>query len=119
LLENAPDNASVSFLESLGAIMDQSQASCREVFDCSAPELDELCQLARSAGSLGSRLTGAGWGGCTVHLVPENKLEAVKQVWKKEYYAKKFPHVLENEGGFEDAVVVSKPGSGAILYRCS
>ena len=117
LLENAPANASVSFLKSLGALMNESQSSCRDVLNCSAPELDELCNLARSAGSLGSRLTGAGWGGCTVHLVPEDKLEAVKEIWKQEYYARKFPHILKKEGGFEDAVVVSKPGCGAVLYR--
>lgn len=117
LLQNAPSNASLSFLESLGEVMNESQKSCRELFNCSCSELDELCQIARKAGSVGSRLTGAGWGGCTVHLVPQDKLENVKEAWKKEYYGKKFPHILEEEGGFDDAVVVSKPGSGAIIFR--
>src|SRR5438094_823749 len=101
LLHNAPENASYSYLESLGALMNESQASCRDLFDCSCPELDELCDLARKAGSLGSRLTGAGWGGCSVHLVPQDRLDAVKDAWRKDYYGKKFPRILEHEGLWE------------------
>ena len=38
----------------------------------------------RKHGSLGSRLTGAGWGGCAVHLVPEEKVEAFLAAMKEE-----------------------------------
>jgi galactokinase len=95
--------------------MNLTQDSCREIYDCSCPELDELCKIARAAGSCGSRLTGAGWGGCSVHLVPKDKVEAVKKAWEEKYYRKKFPDITEEK--LAQAVVVSKPGSGSMLFK--
>ncbi|KAI7376467.1 hypothetical protein KC336_g19777, partial [Hortaea werneckii] len=85
-----------------------------EIYENSCPELDELCKLARSAGAYGSRLTGAGWGGCSVHLVPESKVDAVKQRWIDQYYSKKFPDMTEDK--LKEAIVVSQPGSGSCIY---
>lgn len=48
-------------LKALGDLMNDTQDSCRDVYENSCPELDELCELAKKAGSYGSRLTGAGW----------------------------------------------------------
>lgn len=100
------------FNAKLGALMNETQDSCRDVYDCSCPELDQLCDIARRAGSYGSRLTGAGWGGCSVHLVPADKVDAVKEAWQREYYSK----LDLTEEQKEAAVVVSKPGSGSALY---
>ena len=96
----------------LGALLNETQDSCRDLYECSCPELDELCDIARRAGSYGSRLTGAGWGGCSVHLVPADKVAAVKEAWEREYYAKRD---LTDEQK-ETAVVVSRPGSGSAVY---
>ncbi|RAL63852.1 hypothetical protein DID88_003495 [Monilinia fructigena] len=101
-----------TFNRKLGDLMNETQTSCREDFDCSCPELDELCEIAKKAGSYGSRLTGAGWGGCSVHLVPANKVNTVREAWDREYYSKKNLSKEQREA----AVVVSKPGSGSAIF---
>jgi galactokinase len=114
LLESPPED-SQTLLKGLGAILNASQDSCRELYNCSCPELDQLCQLALDAGAYGSRLTGAGWGGCSVHLVPLDKVETVKDAWEKEYYRKHFPEISDEK--LKEAIVVSKPGSGSYLFK--
>lgn len=53
-----------------GALMYSSHNSLRNLYDVSTPELDILVDLARTLpGCIGARLTGAGFGGCTVNLV--------------------------------------------------
>jgi galactokinase len=96
----------------LGDLMNETQDSCRELYECSCPELDEMCTIARRAGSYGSRLTGAGWGGCSVHLVPADKVNQVMSAWEKEYYAN-MELTAEQK---KKAVVVSRPGSGSAVF---
>jgi galactokinase len=117
LLTSTPpqtEKENTDLLKSLGQLLNATQDSCRDVYENSCPELDELCKLARSAGAYGSRLTGAGWGGCSVHLVPTDKVEAVKQKWIQEYYKKRFPEITEEK--LDEAIVVSKPGSGSSVF---
>jgi len=115
LLEEATPSSSDDTSEyntRLGALLNATQTSCRDVYECSSPEIDALCAAARAAGAYGSRLTGAGWGGCSVHLVPADRVAAVREAWEKEYYSK-----LElSEEQREAAVVVSRPGSGSAVF---
>ena len=75
LTENARVDAVCSALERgdlarVGALLREGQASLRDDFEVSRVELDALCELGDAApGCYGSRLTGAGFGGCTIHLV--------------------------------------------------
>lgn len=108
------DADSTALINDLGALLNDTQDSCRDVYECSCPELDELCKLARSAGSAGSRLTGAGWGGCTVHLVPADKVDAVTAAWREKFYKKRFPDMTEEK--LQEAIVVSKPGRGSCVF---
>jgi galactokinase len=72
--ENRRVDAVVSALEcgdlaAVGALLSEGQRSLRDDFEVSVAELDTLCAIAdRHAGVYGSRLTGAGFGGCTLHL---------------------------------------------------
>lgn len=116
ILENPNAKAGGSGTEvlnkKLGDLMNETQHYCSKIYDCSCPELDLICAIARKHGSYGSRLTGAGWGGCSVHLVPADKVEAVKAAWEKEYYAGKDLTPEQKEA----AMVVSKPGSGSTVF---
>jgi galactokinase len=59
---------------SFGALMYSGHASLRDLYQVSTPELDTLVEIARgSPGCYGARLTGAGFGGCTVNLVDESQ----------------------------------------------
>jgi galactokinase len=49
----------------------------RDLYEVSCPELDVMVNIARSLdGCYGARLTGAGFGGCTVNLVARSEAEA-------------------------------------------
>ena len=108
----SPDNT-VQFNQRLGNLMNETQDSCRDVYECSCPEIDEICRIAREAGSYGSRLTGAGWGGCSVHLVPADKVDQIKAALVEKYYSKR----QISEKDMEDAIVVSRPMNGSAVYR--
>lgn len=62
--------------EQFGALMAASHQSLRDLFEVSTPELDTLVEIALALpGCLGARLTGAGFGGCTVNLVKTDAAE--------------------------------------------
>ncbi|KAJ1916256.1 galactokinase [Mycoemilia scoparia] len=102
-----------SVLGQLGDLMNESQDSCRDLYDCSCPEIDELCSIARGEGSLGSRLTGAGWGGCTVHLILDNQISDFISAIKDKFYKKKYPNLTEDQ--LDQAIFATRPGSGAVI----
>jgi|CZKU01.1.fsa_nt_gi mevalonate kinase len=68
----------------LGRLMDLNQMLLAGLF-VSTPEIERMCALARGAGALGAKLTGAGGGGCVVALVPSHTVgDAVLEAWKAE-----------------------------------
>lgn len=72
-------------LESFGELMNQSHDSLRDLYDVTGFELDIMVEEARKiTGTIGSRMTGAGFGGCTVSLVKENAVDFfIKEVGAK------------------------------------
>ncbi|KAH6990293.1 ribosomal protein S5 domain 2-type protein [Ilyonectria destructans] len=101
-----------AFNKQLGELLNETQTSCRDLYECSCPELDQICAISRAAGAYGARVTGAGWGGCSVHLVPADRVAAVTEALEKEYFAKR-ELTAEQKAG---AVVVSRPATGSAVY---
>lgn len=98
-----------SILHELGALMNASMDSCAALFDCSCPELNDLTAICRKAGAYGSRLTGAGWGGCTISLVAEDEVEAFIGRVKAAY-----PPYRSLEGEkLHEAIFATHPSNGA------
>ena len=61
----------------LGSLLLASHASLRDDYEVSTPELDLAVDLLVEHGAIGARLTGAGFGGCVVALVPRARVPAV------------------------------------------
>ena len=70
----------------VGSLLCASHESCAKDYGISTPELDALVGLCKSAGALGARLTGAGFGGFVVALVEESKCDALLERVESEYY---------------------------------
>jgi mevalonate kinase len=67
----------------LGRLMDLNQALLSALF-VSTPDIERMCALARGAGALGAKLTGAGGGGSVIALVPTPSVgEDVLSAWKE------------------------------------
>jgi len=78
--------------------------------DGGAPWYYETLAFLRDSGAFGSRLTGAGWGGCAVSLVPINILDSFLSSVRKSYYHK------FDENALTDVVFATEPGDGAQVY---
>ncbi|KAH9276283.1 galactokinase [Batrachochytrium salamandrivorans] len=105
-------------LQDLGRLMNESQDSCRDYFKCSCPEIDKLTAICRDSGAFGSRLTGAGWGGCTVSLVKESQVAAFIEKVKNEYYFSKWPLWKSDAIAAKEMskyIFACKPACGAAL----
>ncbi|HET8595585.1 MAG TPA: galactokinase [Intrasporangium sp.] len=64
-------------LTALGRLFDASHASMRDDYEISCTELDLATAAARAHGALGARMTGGGFGGSSIALVPTDAVEAV------------------------------------------
>ncbi|KAI9594022.1 ribosomal protein S5 domain 2-type protein [Syncephalis fuscata] len=93
-------------------LMNQSQDSCRDLYECSCPELDRLTEICRNNGAYGARLTGAGWGGCCIALVSEENADQFSKNVSAAYYSNHDNLVDPNTAAF-----VCRAGAGARIYR--
>jgi galactokinase len=70
----------------IGEIFAASHASLRDLFEVSSPELDALVEIAVTVpGVVGARMTGAGFGGCTVNLVEGDAVAALADAVNESY----------------------------------
>jgi galactokinase len=92
-------------LKTFGQLMNASHDSLRDDYEISCPEIDLLVELARQVkGVLGSRITGGGFGGCTVSMVAASSVAEFKE------------HIIENyqaKTGITPQIYISKAASGA------
>lgn len=61
----------------IGELLDASHASMRDDFEISVPELDLAVETAQAGGAIGARMTGGGFGGAAIALVPADALSRV------------------------------------------
>ena len=107
--ENARVNAAVNILEhgdiiAFGKLMNESHDSLRDLYSVSSEPLDKLVAIARKQeGVAGARLTGAGFGGCTVNLVQQQSVQQFIEQVGAEYQT-----ATELRADF----YVIKPGNG-------
>jgi len=73
-------------LAAVGALFAASHASLRDDFEVSSPELDAMVETAvRVPGVIAARMTGAGFGGCTINLVRPDAVEALRDAVERDY----------------------------------
>mmetsp|Transcript_2413 Transcript_2413/g.4225 ORF Transcript_2413/g.4225 Transcript_2413/m.4225 type:complete len:399 (-) Transcript_2413:71-1267(-) len=111
------DERTLQFLEALkarkydlaGQLMNQSHVSMRDDYEVSVPEIDQLVEIAQSVkGVYGSRLTGGGFGGCTVTLVDEKAVPDLLKAIDEKY----LPDSKKKASYF-----VTKAGKGARVLK--
>jgi galactokinase len=92
--------------EEFGRLMYASHSSLRDDYEVSTPELDTFVEAAEQHGARGARLTGAGFGGCAIALVPEGETVAFTNACEREFAGRGF-----EEPAFYEFV----PAAGAAL----
>ena len=76
-------------LDEVGRLFYASHASLRDLYEVSSPELDALVAIAKATpGVIGGRLTGAGFGGCTINLVRRDAVEPFGEAVLRDYPAR-------------------------------
>jgi galactokinase len=93
--------------DKFGQLMNACHRSLRDLYEVSTPELDTMVEIAQSLpGCLGARLTGAGFGGCTVNLVASDQSEAFARLLGPEY---------ERKTGLHPEIYICQASRGAGL----
>ena len=104
-------------LNRLGELMDASHKSCKELYECSCKELDELVEAFKSAGAVGARLTGAGWGGCAVALVKKEAAKDVLARVKEAFFSSRIESGVLRGEDLGQMLFASLPSSGAAILK--
>jgi galactokinase len=92
-----------------GKLMNACHASLRDLYEVSCPELDVMVRIAQSLdGCYGARLTGAGFGGCTVNLVAREQAGA---------FARALAAGYESETGLHPEIYITHASDGAQLVK--
>lgn len=95
-----------------GQLLYETHASLRDDFEVSCDELDVLVRIAQQigldGGVFGSRMTGGGFGGCTVSLVAIDAIENVTQLLEEGY--------AKSGEGRRATVLVTKPAKGGMSF---
>ena len=96
-------------IQSFGRLMNECHVSLRDLYEVSCPELNVMVNVAQSLdGCYGARLTGAGFGGCTVNLVAIEKVDDFVDALSKGY---------EQETGLHPEIYVTHASNGAELLK--
>jgi galactokinase len=96
-----------SDFETVGTLFAASHASMRDDFEISSPELDLVVTTALEAGATGARMTGGGFGGSAISLVPEERVSAVVRAIDTAFAASAFgapAHLLATPSAAADVV---------------
>ena len=92
-----------------GTLMHECHISLRDLYEVSCPELDVMVRVAQSLdGCYGARLTGAGFGGCTVNLVAREQSGDFASALSKGY---------EAETGLHPEIYITRASNGAELVE--
>ena len=97
-------------LRTMGRLMAESHVSMRDDFEITVPAVDRLVEILQAAigPEGGARMTGGGFGGCVVALLPEAGVDEVTRVVERQY---------RSPDGHPGTVYVSRPAAGAGLIR--
>ena len=96
-------------LVELGRLLNESHYSLRDLYEVTGKELDTLSALARKeTGCLGSRMIGAGFGGCTISIVKKNAVEGFIRRVGKAYFDAIGYRASFYETSIEDGITVQK-----------
>ena len=98
-------------INNFGALMNAGHNSLRDLYEVSTQELDTLVEISQNInGCYGSRLTGAGFGGCTVNLVSTREVTRFKDIIQEKYFL---------ETGNRSTIYITHPCSGATAHTQS
>ena len=109
---HASEGIRASNWAAVGQLMYASHDSLRDDYEVSCKELDAIVEIAQAigikGGVYGCRMTGGGFGGCTVALVKADAIEAISKRIAADY---------KNKTGIEATIFSSRPAAGAMVIK--